>query len=304
MEVLFVTLPIFLLIALGYLLRSFRGITREGIHALNNFVYWVSLPALILVSFWGINWFDPVTRQVLTANSIAVLGFGLALFIVLRLLPLSKKIKGGLFISGLVGNTVYMGFPIGQRALGEGSYDLFLAAATPHLVIGIALSILAIEWFVLRSHNPLRYLKDFLLNPLIIALAGGITLSVLEVSGDLVDLIQQPLTMLAGTASPIALVTLGAFLRGAFQFRLAGLALFGSLIKLGLFPFAMLSTAPWLGLSGDVLVASALASAMPTAVTAFVISEKYDAAPQLVATTLFLSTLGALGTITAWLLFF
>ena len=298
MSLLFITAPIFLLIALGYVLRSFRGITRRGIHTLNNFVYFISLPAVILISFWGIDWFDGDTRTVLLMNTVAVGAFAVGLLFLLSLLPFAKKTKAGIFVAALVGNTVYMGFPIGERALSGDVYDIFLAAATPHLVIGIAISVLAIEWFVLRSHNPIRYVRDFCLNPLILALVGGIALSVANVSGEVVELIKQPITMLAATASPIALVTLGAFLRGVFQFRLAGQALIATSLKLAAFPVVVFGVGQLFMLEPPLVTASVLAAAMPTAVTSFVIAEKYDAAPQLVATTLFMSTLCSLATVT------
>ncbi len=303
MEILLITLPIFILIALGYVLRALHGITKNGIHALNKFVYWVSLPAVVLVSFWGVDWFKEETRDILLANTYAIFGFAIFLLVLLHFLPFARKTKAGLFVSALVGNTVYMGFPIGERALGEGTYDIFLAAATPHLVIGIAVSVMVIEYYVLRSHNPFRYIKDFFLNPLILALFGGIFLSITNASGGMFTLLREPIAMLASTASPIALVTLGAFLHGVFKFRLAGLALLATVLKLSVLPFLIFWTGEALDLSGVFVSASVLAAAMPTAVTAFVVAEKYDAAPQLVATTLFLSTAASVVTISFVLLF-
>lgn len=302
MELIFITAPIFILIALGYILRAIHGITRDGIHTLNTFVYYVSLPAVILISFWDIDWLNEATREVLIMNVLAIAGFAVVLLLFLHILPLANRTKAGLFVAALVGNTVYMGFPIGERALGSGAYDLFLAAATPHLVMGIAISVVAIEWFVLRSHSPLRYIRDFALNPLIVALVGGIILSVTQVSGEVVDLIKQPIGMLATTASPIALVTLGAFLRGVFKFHLAGLALMATILKLVVLPFIVYLIGHTAGLDVTTITASVLAAAMPTAVTSFVVTEKYNAAPQLVATTLFMSTVCSLLTITATLL--
>ncbi len=279
-------------------MRMFRAITRDSIHSLNNFVYYISLPAIILVSFWGIDWFDADTRSVLMMNTAAVVGFAIALFLFLKLLPLRKRTKAGLFVAALVGNTVYMGFPIGQRALGDGIYDIFLAAATPHLVIGIAVSVLAIEWYLIRAHNPIRYVKDFVMNPLILALVAGILLSVSQISGGIVEIVKQSISMLATTASPIALVTLGAFLYGVFELRLARLSLIASVLKLIVLPFVVFGVGHMFSLEPAMISASVLAAAMPTAVTSFVIAEKYDAMPKLVASTLFMSTSISLVTIT------
>jgi len=109
--------------------------------------------------------------------------------------------------------------------------------------------------------------------------------------------------MLASTASPIALVTLGAFLHGVFKVRLAGLALLATILKLSVLPFLIYWTGEAFDLNDVFVSASVLAAVMPTAVTAFVVAEKYDAAPQLVATTLFLSTAASVVTISFVLLF-
>jgi predicted permease len=298
-NLLLITAPIFLLIAFGYALRAFGVLNQSGIHALNNFVYWVALPAIILVSFWGINLFDAETRAVFLVNTAGLLAFALALFIALRLLPLNKKTKAGIFVSALVGNTVFMGFPIAERVFeGGGAYDLFLAAATPHLVIGIAISIAVIEWYMLGSKSPLRYVKNFFLNPLILALAGGIALGAFNVSGGLIDPLKQSITMLAATASPIALVALGAFLRGAFKFRLAIPSFLAAGVKLLALPLFIYGAGLVFALDAEAVTASVLAAAMPTAVTSFVIAEKYHAASELVATTLFMSTILSFFTIT------
>ncbi len=298
MTLLSITLPIFILIAFGYALRMARGIDEGDIRTLNNFVYWVSLPAIILVSFWGIDWFDAVTRSVLAINMFAIIGCAAVLFVCVQLLPCARETKAGIFVSAIVSNTVYMGFPIGQRAFGEGGYDVFLAAATPHLVVGTVLSVLAIEWFVLGSHSPVRYVKDIALNPLILALVAGIVLSVSGVSGAALQVLAQPLMMLGATASPIALVTLGAFLRGALDTRLLLPALTATTLKLMALPLAMFGAGIFFVLPEPAHAASVLAAAMPTAVTSFVVATKYNAAPRLVATTLVLSTLISFGTIT------
>lgn len=298
MNLLLITAPIFLLIAFGYALRVFGVMNQSGIHALNNFVYWVALPAIILVSFWGINLFDEETRAVFLVNTAGLLAFALVLFIALRFLPLNKKTKAGIFVSALVGSTVFMGFPIAERVFEGGAYDLFLAAATPHLVIGIAISIAAIEWYMLGSKSPLRYVKNFVLNPLILALAGGIALGAFNISGGLIDPLKQSITMLAATASPIALVALGAFLRGAFKFRLAVPSFLSASIKLLALPLFIYGAGLVFTLDAEAVTASVLAAAMPTAVTSFVIAEKYHAASELVATTLFMSTVLSFFTIT------
>lgn len=299
MDVISIVAPIFLLLALGYALRALGVIAHSAIHALNSFVYWVSLPSVILLSFWNINWFDPETQRVLLFNLLALFAFSALLIVILRSLPLGNAVKAALFIAALVGNTVYMGFPLGEGALGAHQFHLFVAAATPHLVIGIAFAILAIEYYVIASRRLRAYAYDFFVNPLILSLIAGIVLSVIGFSGPAAQFLQQPLTMLAGTASPLALVTLGAFLRGTFLSAHLKTAAGGVALKLIALPALVLLLGFLWGLSAPSIAASTLAAAMPTAVTAFVIAEKYRVEPALVANMLFVSTVASLVTLSA-----
>ena len=65
METFFITVPIFLLILVGYVLRRFKVLSEGNTHILNQFVYRVSLPAAILSAFWGISWAKPEVLQIL-----------------------------------------------------------------------------------------------------------------------------------------------------------------------------------------------------------------------------------------------
>ena len=297
MQLLFIVLPIFLLIALGYGLRHSGIITRDGISVLNNFAYFVALPALILMSFWNIDWLDANTQNTLLLNTLFITIAAAILFSLVKLLPVSPDKQAGIFAAGLVGNTIYMGFPIGERALTAESFYLYVAAATPHLVFGIVLTILVIEWLIFSSQRPAQYVKDFLLNPLILSLLAGIGLSISGVTGLVIDLVKEVAQMLAVTASPIALVGLGAFLYGIFRPQLALWGLFATSIKVVVLPIVVFLVGSLLGVDSVMLLASILAAAMPTAVTSFVIAERYNAAPELVATTLFISTITSLVTL-------
>ncbi len=297
MSFLLIILPIFTLVGVGYLLRFIGLIDRQGISTLNRFVYNVSLPALIIMSFWNIDWRDTETLYTLIINTFLLLSFAFLLFLTLKLFPISPKLKAAIFASGLVGNTIYMGFPIGERALTEEMFSFYVAAATPHLVMGIVISVLAIQWYLSTSHGLYDYTKKFLFNPLIISLLCGIGLSLSGISGVLMGYLQEVGRLLATPASPIALITLGAFMYKSFIPKLAGWAVFGTAVKLAVLPLFLFIGGTLLDVDSEIMIASVLAGAMPTAVTSFVIAEQYDASPELVATTLFVSTLCAIGSL-------
>jgi hypothetical protein len=297
MDIVKIIFPIFSVIGLGYLLRHIGIIRDEGVHMLNQFVYYVSLPAIIFISFFRIDWHNDEIVTVLSFNILLFLLFSTVLLILIWLLPIEREYKAALFAASLVGNTIYMGFPISKAALGAERFTEFVAAATPHLVVGIALALMAVEFFVVRSHKVSAYLKDLFLNPLIISLGGGIILSILAIGPEARAYLIPPIEMLAGTASPLALTTLGAFLYGKFAKEHLGLSLWVVGFKLVIFPFFILIV--WKNFFPAVkgMEASFLAAAMPTAVTVFVISERYNIAPKFIAHIILLSTVLSVATI-------
>jgi len=289
--------PIFSIIGLGYLLRRAGIIGQESTHILNQFVYYISLPALVLISFWQIDWYHPETLATLGFNLFSILLFSGGLLVFVWFLRIKPEYKAALFTVSLVGNTIYMGFPIGQSVFGEEQFPEFVAAATPHLVLGIALAILVSEYFVIRAKKVKTYLKDFFLNPLILSLFCGILLSVFRVKPDLFSFVTATVEMLGSTASPVALVTLGAFLHGKFAKEHVGLSFLAISTKLAVFPLFIALAGKFIMPNTNGLSASFLAAAMPTAITVFVISEKYNIAPRFVAHTIVLTTLVSIATI-------
>lgn len=297
MDIVRILLPIFSLVGLGYILRYFDVLTEAGIHEINRFVYLVALPAIIFASFFKIDWHNSETVSILILNLFLFLVFSGALLVLVWLLPISGEHKAAIFAASLIGNTIYMGFPIGKAALGAERFTEYVAAATPHLGIGIALAVLAVEFFVVRSRNVSIYLKDFFLNPLVLSLFGGIILSILPIGAWARSFIMPPLEMLGSTASPLALTTLGAFLYGKFSHEHLGPSLLVVGLKLAVFPLFLFAI--WKNFFPFVggFEASLIAVAMPTAVTVFVIAERYNIAPKFIAHVILLTTVISIATI-------
>lgn len=303
MEILQLTLPIFGIIGAGYVLRWYKLVDDDWVHILNRFVYYVSLPALIVASFWDIDWLDRGTAAVLGFNTAALLVFIALLALALRSIRIDRKTKAGIFLAALVGNTIYMGFPLVGGALGTRAFSLVVGSATVHLTLGIALSIVATEFYVLRVKDWRRYARDFFTNPLIVSMAVGFVLSFVP-TPVIGDSIRKMLVMLGATASPVALFALGGFLHGKFMRHHMWFAFIPVTLKLIAFPLLVLTAGYATRLTENAVTASGLIAAMPTAVTAFVVAEKYNLSKDFIANCILLSTLLSLLTLPLllWLL--
>lgn len=298
-QIISIVLPIFLIIGLGFFMRRAGLVKEEWVHILNSFVYYVSLPAVVLISFWQIQW-NGILR-LLGVNLLGMVAFALLLALVLHLTRISGKIKAALFMVSMVGNTVYMGFPILNSALPRDLAGGAIGAATLQLVLGLVLSVIAVEFWVVKAKDFRSYLTDFVKNPLIISLVGGILLSLIWRDGSLVEMIRKPVNMLGSTASPLALFALGGFMHGKFIRSHLSFSLASSVVKLLFFPLFMMPLAWMLYQPVDEVMVTLLVSSMPVAATAFVIAEKYKLDEKLVANAIVLSTLVSIFTVSGFL---
>lgn len=285
----FITLPIFLIVAAGWLMRKLNIVKESWISVLNSFTYYVSLPALIVVSFWDINFLDKKSLEIILWSLLAVLVFSLIVFLLLSIFKINKNLKAAVFLSATVGNTVYMGFPLVNMAFGENYLSKGVLIGVIYLVVPLLISIFAIRYWHSNEHSLSRQLKDFFKNPLMISVCAGIILSFINFDIAAVNSVKKSFTMLGATASPVALFTLGEFLYGKFLKKDLGLVFFVSFLKIICFPFAVFLVFSYFSKTESFQI-STLLSSMPVAVTTFVIAEKFYLNKDLVGNSIFIST--------------
>lgn len=299
-EILLIISPIFFLILIGWFLRKKKIVKDTWIKVLNDFVYYIALPALIFLSFaptvWTQELLKAITFQLTYLTALAVI-----LFASLSLLPMRPKVKASFFVLVLLVNSVYMGFPIissfTSRPLAE-----IAPLATFYLIFGLVASIFAIEYWVHKSGKIHTYADDFLKNPLLLSLIAGILASIFFKSTAL-EIVLTPLSMIAATASPLALFTLGAFMHGKYSNHHIPATTIAILLKLIIIPAITFVVSSSLQLGYEMQVTTTLTAAMPTAVTAFVLSEKYQLESKFIAIGIILTTLLSFATLAGWMLF-
>mgnify|MGYP001566021250 CR=1 FL=1 len=289
MSMFLITLPIFLIVAAGWLMRKFNIVKESWISVLNGFAYYVSLPALIIASFWDINFLDKKSLEIILWSLLAVSAFSLIIFLLLSIFKIKNDLKAAIFLSATVGNTIYMGFPLVSMVFGENYLSKGVLIGVIYLVIPLLISIFAIRYWHSNDHSLSRQLKDFFKNPLMVSVCAGIVLSFVNFDIAAINSVKKSFAMLGATASPVALFTLGEFLYGKFLKKNLELVFFVSSLKLVLFPLAVIFISFYFFKRVDFKVLTLLSS-MPVAVTTFVIAEKFHLNKDLVGNSIFIST--------------
>ncbi len=296
LQTLEITLPIFLLIGVGYALRATKIARKEWVSVLNGFVYYVSLPALIVTSFSKLEWGNERVVQIAAGNSALLVASACIVYILTKFLrKKTQHEKAAFFATASISNSIYLGIPLSLSAFKEVDAELIAASGVIQLVGGMLVALICIEYFYLKTKDYRFIAKHLLKNPLFLSICIGFLLSLFSLPSWLQSGVDTPLKMIAATASPVALIALGSFLYGHQLRKNKGLLALTILTKLALLPLVAYGITRLLRTEQSLQDVTIFMSAMPTAVTAFVLSKSYHLDLTYVASSMFATTVvGAL----------
>ena len=244
LSILTITLPIFLLIAAGYLVTRTGFFSPDQIRGLGRFVIAVALPALVfraLVQRPFGEVFNARYLLVYGAASLAMLLGGFAWF---------RLVRGrGVTTSGLRGlgmaasNSGFMGFPVALQFLGPpAAVALALTMIVENLLIIPAALALA-EAGSSAHRSPKAVVRGILVNlarnPLILAIVSGALFALLGLH--LPEPLARAVSLLADASAPVALFAIGGTLVGLRVSGLVGEIAQVAGAKLILHPLAVLA---------------------------------------------------------------
>ncbi len=291
--VLLVTLPIYLLIALGFVALRLGWMAPPDLRVLGRFAAQVCIPALL---------FRAIANQPLaavfhldylfayTAGSLVALGLVAAYARFGRGRPLSLAALQGLGASG--SNSAFVGYPILQQMIGpSASVALAMNTVLENLIV-MPLA-MALADAGASNHRPRDLLaatfKGLARNPMIQAISAGALVSAL--GWHLPAVLDRTVAMVAAAAPPLALFVIGGSLVGL---KLAGMRTDMALVtggKLLLHPLCVLAMV-WLVRPADpaLRTAAMMFAAMPMLSIYPLLAQRYGherfCAAALLATTL------------------
>ncbi len=271
---------------------------------LSSFVYYVSLPALIIYSFTTVSWSENDIISLIAYNLLFMLLAAFIVIAILAFLPFSRKTKAVILLAATVGNTVYLGIPLTDSAI-TGSINsdinsLITTVGVVQLVGGLTLALVVFEFYYFGTKKAGFIVKQIMHNPLIISAVFGVAISL---AGGWPEWTEQvlvvPLKMIATTASPIALLALGSFMYG-HKFRKSRLPQLSVVLvlKMAVVPLVAWMVMLFSNQPSPNFEITILMAAMPVAVTVFVMAEMYKLDVQFAAMTLLASTVVSVVTIT------
>jgi predicted permease len=211
-----VVAPLFVIMAVGYVVRRIRFVTEDFLNQLNKLVFKFFLPLMLFqdirISYKG----DFSNTKLIFA---AVTGVSIIILVSLLVVPLLVKRRGqrGSIIQGIYrSNFLIYGLPLATGMYADE------AVAVISMLMGIMIPFFNVAAVVILSvHSETgtqrvtgrRLLYEIVTNPLIIGTFCGLLAGMFRV--DLPRFVDAPIGLLAGTAAPLALFVMG----GEFKFR-------------------------------------------------------------------------------------
>lgn len=279
----------------GLLFQRSKRLPDNAAAALNGYVIYLALPALILAEIPKLTLNHQALIPVISAW--VVMFFSAALtFLTARWLQWSREITGALMLLVPLGNTGFVGIPLIEAHLGANAipyailYDqlgTFIALNT----LGVALA----AYYAGSATSTTRILRNILIFPSFLALILAFFLRFLVYP----DWLAEALARISSTLVPVVMVAVGL----QWRFKLESAHLLPMLV--GLFYILVVSPAfAWLGvwmfdihgLAAQVVV---LEAAMPAMISAGVLAISHNLAPRFASSMVGYSLL--IGLLTVWL---
>lgn len=280
--------PIFIIIFCGHVIRRI-GFLKEGFLAeANRFVFYVSLPFLILAGIVksGMKGFDAAhaLSVVLPTLAVAVLALGVGCALCL------KKGRLGTFVqTSFHGNVSYIGLAVLIYLMGEKGMEKGSLLVGVLILVNNTLAIAVLSWTSKKRSTLRTVLVPVAKNPVILATAVGMIIVCLGL--EVPSLVLKTMTILGNIALPLALIIIGASMSATGVRTSLALSTVTSSFKLLLLPYFSFLYCKCASLPADDSLAGIILLATPTAVTSFTLAHEIGGDPDLASNAVTMSTI-------------
>ena len=298
------TMPVFLMMVLGYVLhRKTSLLNDEFADYLNTFVFKLALPVQLFKSL------SQEDFHAVWDSGIILFCFAVSLASILLLLGLSiflrdRSLRAEFVQAGYRGSQALLGVALLQNiygsSVGAGPLALVLIGAVPlYNVAAVLLLTLMTPGGRLDRKTVGKALRGIITNPIILGIAAGLVWSLLRLPQPVI--LQRAVSSLASTATPMGLLALGACIDPKKAAGCWKPTLIASLFKLVFFVMLFLPLAVKLGYRGETLTALLIMLGSPATVSCFSMARSMGHEGVLSASAVMLTTVCSAFTFTVWL---
>lgn len=295
-------LPIFLLVALGWLLKKTDFLPDAFYKGSEKFVFKIALPCMLFLSV-ARSTAERLAEQIplVVFCSVGVVSAFLLLSLIVPTFVKDND-KRGAFIQGAYrSNFGILGMPLAANLFGTAGTQT-AAVLMPATIIFF--NTLAVIILTIYAPNDMKktpkelipqIARSVVTNPLIISVVLGMPFLFLNL--ELPLFLEKTADELSGTVSALALISLGAGFRKDTLVGKIGYSAVAAAIKTAVIPSVMVLAAYFLGFRGVSLGVTFILFGSPTAVSSYIMAKNMKSDHEMAGQILLLSTLFCLVTL-------
>jgi predicted permease len=311
MQIIAITIPIFLFVAIGYFSKLKGLINDHTRNFLSKLTYYVTFPALTFRSIMSFDFASTFRLNLVACNFLVTITVFVLTFFLAFLIRNNFK-RGAFNMSCYRSNQGYMGLPVVNGFYGEQAMSRAAVIGGFDVPTVIILSVLGLVFykenrgisvvFTTNDHSAKdrlfhimqsagRKFIDFFINPFILSAFFGLLLAYYKVPVLQLKVLDQFLLMASNISLPMALVLIGCSVDVKHLRNNKKLVLSTTFIKLLVMPVIAYLLAYFVfNMRGTDLGMSVILTAMPSAVSTYVMAAEMETDAELAATVIGFST--------------
>lgn len=297
------TMPVFIMMALGYVLRQIGVMDDAFASKMNKFVFLVPLPTLLFSQLSEVDFGSAWDTKFVLFCFFAT-AFCIAIAFLLSLFIKNKALRGEFVQASYRSSAALLGIAFINNIYGDtGFAPLMIIGSVPlyNIMAVIVLSVTSSEHSEKKMTKTvfLKTLKGIAGNPIIIGIALGLLWSALKLPVPPIP--KKVIASIGNVATPMGLIAMGASIniKKAAGHILPSLG--ASFMKLFGFAAAVLPIAILMGFRDSQLVAILIMLTSATTVSSFVMAKNMGHEGTLTSVTVMLTTVFSAFSVTLWL---
>lgn len=295
------TVPVFLLMMLGLFFRKIGWIDEIFAEKMNQFVFIFPLPVLVFNDLAAAD-FIKVWDGKFVFFCLAATLLSIIISALVSLVLKEKEIRGEFVQASYRSSAALLGVALIQNVYGtSGMAPLMIVASVPlyNVLAVVVLSLLGPGEHKLDGKLLKQTAKEIITNPIILGIAAGVVWSLLRIPMPVV--MDKTVSTIAGMATPMGLIAMGATLDLKKASARMGPALLSTGIKLVAFCALFLPIAVKTGFQNEKLLAILVMLGSATTVSCFVMAKNMKHEGVLTSSIVMLTTLFSAFSLTGWL---
>lgn len=268
------TMPVFLVMLLGWWLKKIKFITDDFVSVADKVVFKVALPVLVFKDIAAADLTEDFNLKFVLFCFLGTCIFFGVTWVLAELFIKDKTMIGSFVQGSFRGSAAILGIAFAQNIYGSsGLVPMMIVASIPLFNI---FSVIVL----MRSANAgetdkgavlKKTLKGIVTNPIIIGIFAGIPFALLKVTFP--TIIEKSIQSVASLSTPLALIAIGGGFSTGAALKKWKPTVVASLIKLVIIPGIFLPIAVSMGFRNEEMVALLILTGAPTTVSSYIMAK-------------------------------